>query len=98
MFCFGESPRTTFPKSRLAGLAPDALTPVPFTGTSTGTHAPPPTGHSDRVSVRLVVARLVGVKVSLTVQVPGPVKPPAAAQVPPAKAKGAVVAVPEPLE
>ena len=40
---------------------------------------PPTIGHSNTLVVPLAAPRLVGVKRSLTVQVPGPEKPPPAA-------------------
>ena len=56
---------------------------------------PPATGHWKTLVEPLEVAVVVGVKRCLTLQVPGPVKPPPAPQVSKLKPKGALIPVPE---
>ena len=65
-------------------------TPFPLSGIEIGRQLPPPVGHSKTRSVSTAGPGLVGVKLSLTVQVPGPVKPPPAPQVSKSKWKGAL--------
>ena len=56
---------------------------------------PPATGHSNTFVVPLAVATAVGVKRSLTLQSPGPVKPPPVPQVSKSKANGALSPEPD---
>ena len=56
---------------------------------------PPATGHSKTLVVPLEVVSAVGVKRSLTLQLPGPVKPPPVPQVSKSKANGALSPEPE---
>ena len=53
-------------------------------------HEPPATGHSNTFVVPIDGPTAVGENVSLTVQVPGPVKPPPAPQVPKSNPNGAL--------
>jgi hypothetical protein len=71
------------------------VTPVPDTVYGIATQLPPPVGHSRTLVVPLEAVAAVGVKRWSTVQVPGPVKPPPAPQVPKSNPNGALIPLPE---
>jgi hypothetical protein len=86
----------TLPKSMLAGLAAARLTPWPWTLNGIGSRQlPPATGHSNTVVVLLAPPAVVGANVSLTLQVPGPVKPPPVPHVSKSKLNGVFNPLPE---
>ena len=62
----------TAPKLMLAGFAAATLTPLPCTAMLIGRQVPPTTGHSNTDVDPLDELTLVGVKLSVTVHVPGP--------------------------
>ena len=78
----------TLPKFTPGGFADAAVTPVPESGTGIPMQEPPATGHSKTFSVSLAAPAVVGSKLSLIVQVPGPVKPPPAPQASKSNEKG----------
>src|SRR5438034_128659 len=65
------------------------LTPVPDSVNGIAMQAPPTRGHSNTFVVPFELVSAVGVKLSLTVQVPGPVKPPPVPQLSKSNANGA---------
>src|SRR5438105_15836560 len=85
----------TFPKSSEGGLAVARLMPVPVTLNGVAMQLPPAIGHSKTLVVPLEAPIAVGRNVSLTLQVPGPAKPPPAPQVSKSKENGTLM--PEPL-
>ena len=60
-----------------------------------GRQLPPTTGHSNTVAVPLDELTLVGVKLSVIVHVPGPVKPPPAPHVLKLNPNGTLIPLPD---
>ena len=85
----------TLPKGTADGTAEATLTPVPLTVNGTATHDPPPTGHSNTLVVPFDVAKAVGWYDSVTMQLPGPMKPPAAPQVLKENPNGTLMPLPD---
>src|SRR4051812_5062335 len=85
----------TLPKSTSPGIAAAVTTPLPRLVYDSATQEPPPTGHSNTLVVPDTTPAAVGVSFSITVQVPGPVKPPPTPQVPKSKLNGTLMPVPE---
>src|SRR3954447_14646524 len=88
-------PSEMLPKLTLLGLAPPAWTPVPETLKGIGMQVPPAIGHSKTFVVPDDEVAEVGRKDCLTLQVPGPVKPPPAPQVSKSKLNGTLIPLPE---
>ena len=86
----------TLPKLTLDGLAAATLIAgARCTVNVIGRQVPPAIGHSNTVVCRSKEPTLVGVKRSVTLQVPGPAKPPPAPQVSKSKPNGALIPEPE---
>ena len=79
----------TSPKLTGFGLADAVLTPLPLSLNGMPIHVPPTTGHSNTFVVPDEGVTAVGVYVSRTVHVPGPVNPPPVPQVLKSKLNGA---------
>ena len=79
----------TLPKLTGFGLAEATLTPLPLSLNGMPIHVPPTTGHSNTFVVPLFGPTAVGVYRSVTVHVPGPVKPPPVPHVSKSNANGA---------
>ena len=85
----------TSPKLTGFGLADAWLTPLPLSLNGMPIQVPPTTGHSNTFVVPLFGPTAVGVYRSVTVHVPGPVKPPPVPHVSKSNANGALSPEPD---